>query len=62
MWIEDFEMDNFEDVIQKLYMQIRPLYQQLHAYVRRRLSQHLNTNQVELIEKNGPLPAHVLGR
>jgi len=61
MWIEDFEMDNFEDVIQKLYLQIRPLYQQLHAYVRRRLSPFHNTNQVELIQKNGPLPAHILG-
>ncbi|XP_054280631.1 angiotensin-converting enzyme-like isoform X2 [Macrosteles quadrilineatus] len=61
MWIEDFEMENFEDVIQKLYLQIRPLYQQLHAYVRRRLSTHHNTNQQELIQKSGHLPAHILG-
>jgi len=61
MWIDDFEMKDFEDQVHKLYLQIQPLYKQLHAYVRRRLSQSFNSQEQEVIEKNGLLPAHLLG-
>ncbi|NXL50610.1 ACE2 enzyme, partial [Podilymbus podiceps] len=46
-----------EDV-EKTFEQIKPLYQQLHAYVRHRLEQVYGT---ELINSTGCLPAHLLG-
>ncbi|KAG8242569.1 hypothetical protein J6590_062467, partial [Homalodisca vitripennis] len=61
MWNDDFEMNDFEEQIYKLYQQILLLYKQLHAYVRHKLSLNYNTNDKEVIEKSGPLPAHLLG-
>lgn len=61
MWIDDFEMDDFEEQIHHLYLQILPLYKQLHAYVRRRLSNNYNQGDNTAIESDGLLPAHILG-
>lgn len=61
MWIDDFEMDDFEEQIHHLYLQILPLYKQLHAYVRRRLSSNYNQGDNIAIESDGLLPAHILG-
>jgi len=41
-----------------LWEQLRPLYQQLHAYVRRHLRLKYGD---ELVKPTGPLPAHLLG-
>ncbi|XP_054261110.1 angiotensin-converting enzyme-like isoform X2 [Macrosteles quadrilineatus] len=60
-WNEDFEMDDFDGEIKRLYNQILPLYKELHAYVRRKLMKRYNTAQHKLIEKHGCLPAHILG-
>ena len=35
-WIQEFEINDFEKVYDELYGQIRPFYQHLHAYVRRK--------------------------
>lgn len=61
MWIDDFEMKDFEEQIQKLYLQILPLYKQLHAYVRRKLSVTYNGAGYDQVDRDSLLPAHVLG-
>lgn len=58
MWRERYESDVFQQDIERLWEQIRPLYQQLHAYVRRRLIKLYGS---EKIRKDGPIPAHLLG-
>lgn len=44
--------------LENAWQQIRPLYRELHAYVRRKLIEHYPT---EGIRKDGPIPAHLLG-
>ncbi|CAF0781835.1 unnamed protein product, partial [Brachionus calyciflorus] len=59
-WIEEYEDKNFEKNYDELYEKIRPLYEQLHAYVRRKLKafygyKYPKTHNPKLI------PAHILG-
>jgi peptidyl-dipeptidase A len=59
-WLEDFEDDDFEAVMDGLFAEIKPLYEQLHAYVRRKLagvygSKYPANHNPKLI------PAHLLG-
>lgn len=59
-WISDFEDDKFEKKAAKLFKQIKPLYQKIHAYVRDKLesfygSHYPKTHDPQLI------PAHLLG-
>lgn len=56
LWIEEFEKDNFENLIDDLYESIKPLYEQLHAYVRRKLS-----SLYRLGDKSKLIPEHLLG-
>lgn len=44
--------------LEGLWQQIRPLYMDLHAYVRRKLMERYPT---ENIRKDGPIPGHLLG-
>lgn len=50
--------NNFEDVIEKLYKTIEPLYLNLHAFVRRQLYKQYGPKYINL---KGPIPAHLLG-
>ncbi|OQV24979.1 Angiotensin-converting enzyme [Hypsibius exemplaris] len=50
--------ENFLSDLDALWNQIRPLYNELHAYVRRRLIQRY---PAENIRPDGPIPAHLLG-
>jgi Angiotensin-converting enzyme. len=45
--------------MEDVWEQIRPLYEQLHAYVRRKLRDLYGP---EKISKEAPLPAHILGK
>jgi peptidyl-dipeptidase A len=59
-WLEDFEDEDFEAVMDGLFAEIKPLYEQLHAYVRRKLagvygSKYPANHNPKLI------PAHLLG-
>jgi peptidyl-dipeptidase A len=54
----DLPADEFEAQLDRLWNDIRPLYQALHAYVRRRLTAHYGP---EIVAPDGPLPAHLLG-
>ncbi|CAL8102816.1 unnamed protein product [Orchesella dallaii] len=46
--------------VHELLGRIYPLYEQLHAYVRRKLREFYKENNDE-ISKDGPIPVHVLG-
>jgi peptidyl-dipeptidase A len=59
-WIADFEDEHFESNMDKLFEQIKPFYQQLHAYVRRKLN---NFYGDKYPANHNPklIPAHLLG-
>ena len=60
MWRAGYDMppDSFVAVVDKLWQEVRPLYVQLHAYVRRRLVTRYGAT---LVPPNGMLPVHLLG-
>ncbi|KAM9837051.1 angiotensin-converting enzyme [Aulostomus maculatus] len=57
-WRSWYETENFEDVIEKLFKTIEPLYLHLHAFVRRKLYNQYGPKYINL---RGPIPAHLLG-
>jgi peptidyl-dipeptidase A len=59
MWRAKYDMppDEFTKELDRLWDQVRPLYLQLHAYVRMKLHQKYG----DVVPANGPLPAHLLG-
>jgi peptidyl-dipeptidase A len=59
-WIEDFEDPDFEAIMDDLFEQIKPLYEQLHAYTRRKLAQ-LYANKYPTSHNPKLIPAHLLG-
>lgn len=52
------EIDNLENVVDNLYAEIKPLYVQLHAFVRGRLAA---IDKSGTVHSTRPLPAHILG-
>lgn len=57
-WMKDYEADDFPEQIDALWEQLKPLYLQLHAYVRRELRKKYGE---DIVSKDGPIPAHLLG-
>jgi peptidyl-dipeptidase A len=59
MWRAKYDMapDAFTKELDRLWEQVRPLYVQLHAYVRMKLRQKYG----DAVPEKGPLPAHLLG-
>lgn len=57
-WLSEYEMTN-EDQFATLWNQVKPLYEQIHAYVRGRLRAKYGE---EVVSKRGPIPAHLLGK
>lgn len=57
-WMKDYEVDDFPEQIENLWQQLKPLYLQLHAYVRRELRKKYGE---DIVSKDGPIPAHLLG-
>ncbi|XP_022084569.1 angiotensin-converting enzyme-like isoform X2 [Acanthaster planci] len=57
-WKSWYEVDDFTDQVENLYQQLSPLYNNLHAYVRRKL---YNLYGADYINLKGPIPAHILG-
>uniref|UniRef100_A0A8B9ZY05 Angiotensin-converting enzyme n=1 Tax=Anas zonorhyncha TaxID=75864 RepID=A0A8B9ZY05_9AVES len=53
-----YSRDQLIQDVEKTFEQIKPLYQQLHAYVRHRLEQAYGS---QFISSTGCLPAHLLG-
>jgi peptidyl-dipeptidase A len=60
MWRSGYDMSAaaFEQEEERLWQQVKPLYDALHCYVRARLSQHYGQ---DLVPPAGPIPAHLLG-
>ena len=57
-WRDAYEDDNFREELEALLEQLRPLYQQLHTYVRRRLMDEYGEVH---FPASGHIPAHILG-
>ncbi|RMG45494.1 MAG: peptidase M2 family protein [Acidobacteria bacterium] len=60
MWRSGYDMppEEFERELERLWEQVRPLYVQLHCYVRSRLAERYGE---EIVPPDGPIPAHLLG-
>ena len=60
MWKSAYDMpaDAFEAETDKLWGQMKPLYEQLHCYTRRKLNKIYGD---KVVPKTGPIPAHLLG-
>jgi peptidyl-dipeptidase A len=59
LWRSGYDMppDEFAKELDRLWEQVRPLYVQLHAYVRWKLREKYG----DAVPANGPIPAHLLG-
>ena len=53
------EYGKFERMVDGIYQSVKPMYEQLHAYVRRKLAEHYGHDKVNI---NGAIPAHLLGK
>lgn len=57
-WLKEYDDDTFEQQVDDVINQIRPLYEQLHAYVRYKLRQKYGD---KVVSPTGPIPMHLLG-
>ena len=60
LWQGGYDMDSasFVEESRRLWRQVEPFYEQLHCYVRDKLS---DTYGAEKVPAKGPIPAHLLG-
>ena len=60
LWKSAYDMppDAFEAETDRLFEQLRPFYEQLHCFTRRKLNQRYGD---AVVPKTGPIPAHLLG-
>jgi len=58
MWKFPYESPSMRFELEDAWEQIKPLYEQLHAYVRKKLRDLYGP---ERISREAPLPAHILG-
>ena len=60
MWRSKYDMapDDFAAELDRLWGQVKPLYDDLQCHVRAELSEHYGA---EVVDPAGPIPAHVLG-
>ena len=60
LWRSNYDMpeDEFTADVDRLWNQVKPLYQQLHCYTRRVLNKKYGD---KIVPKDGPIPAHLLG-
>lgn len=60
LWKSGYDMppDQFEQVSEKLWTQLKPLYDELHCYVRAKLMQKYGKDKVK---EGGAIPDHLLG-
>lgn len=57
MKVHPYESDTFMEEMEATWQGLKPLYQQLHAFVRHKLHDYYGPN---VVSKNGPIPAHLL--
>lgn len=58
LWLDEYEVADFEQQVDRVVEQLMPLYQQIHGYVRYRLRQFYGP---QIVSERGPLPMHLLG-
>ncbi len=60
MWRSGYDMtpQAFESELERLWSQVRPLYEALHTHVRARLAEKYGPT---VVPPSGPIPAHLLG-
>ena len=60
LWRSKYDMpaDDFARELDRLWTQVRPLYESLHAYVRWKLREKYGP---DVVPERGPIPAHLLG-
>lgn len=60
LWRSGYDMspEEFSAEVERLWQQLRPLYEALHAHVRASLAKHYGT---KLVPEDGLIPAHLLG-
>ncbi|XP_044746288.1 angiotensin-converting enzyme-like [Coccinella septempunctata] len=58
VWREELETPNLEEVVDRLYSEIEPLYKMLHSVVRYKLYEKFGPSEIDL---KGPIPIHLLG-
>jgi peptidyl-dipeptidase A len=60
MWRSKYDMDPdaFAAELDRLWEQVKPLYEALHCHVRARLADYYGS---DVVGDSGPMPAHVLG-
>jgi peptidyl-dipeptidase A len=60
MWRSKYDMepDAFAAEMERLWQQVKPLYDSLYTYVRRKLSEKYGK---QVVPEDGPIPAHLLG-
>ena len=60
LWFSKYDMpaEDFLDDTDRVWSEVKPLYNALHCHVRAKLNKHYGD---EVISKTGPLPVHMLG-
>ena len=60
LWRSKYDMapDEFAKEMERLWQQVKPLYDSLHTYTRRQLVKQYGT---AVVPADGPIPAHLLG-
>ncbi len=60
LWLAGYDMPSkdFQDEINALWNDLKPLYDELHCYVRAKLGEVYGT---DIVPQSGPIPAHLLG-
>ncbi len=60
LWRSGYDMkpEAFEKEIERIYGEVKPFYEQVHCYVRKKLAEKYGE---ELVPKGKPIPAHLLG-
>lgn len=58
LWLKEYDDPTFEQQVERVMTQIKPLYEQIHAYVRFKLREKYGS---EVVSETGPIPMHLLG-
>ena len=57
-WMFPYDSPNLREDLDEVWAEVKPLYELLHAYVRRKLRDLYGPDK---ISRKAPLPAHILG-
>lgn len=57
-WMSPYDTYNFREEMENVWTEILPLYELIHAYVRRKLREFYGPDK---INRNAPIPDHILG-